>query len=135
MSNEQSTAMQKREGAAMESPEATRPGRLVVPAVDIFEDQTRITVVADMPGVRADDLKVDLDEGVLTISGPAEPAPSSAERIIFQEYDYGTFQRKFTLSEAIDTERIEAHLADGVLRLELPKAEKARPKKIAIRTE
>lgn len=115
--------------------EATRPGALLTPPVDIFEDQHAITVLADMPGVRRDHLKIDLHEGVLTITGHAE-APEGAQEVhVLREYPVGTFQRTFTLSEAIDQEHIGAVLKNGVLRLRLPKVERAKPRQIAIQVE
>jgi HSP20 family molecular chaperone IbpA len=115
--------------------EATRPGVLLTPPVDIFEDSEAITVVADMPGVDAGHLTIDLHEGVLTITGHAAVPGSDNEVAVLHEYPAGaTFQRSFTLSEAIDQDRIQATLKNGVLRLRLPKAERAKPRQIAIQT-
>ncbi|MEW6072916.1 MAG: Hsp20/alpha crystallin family protein [Planctomycetota bacterium] len=104
------------------------------PAVDMFETPQAVTILADMPGVAAERLAIDLREGVLTLRGevdsPAAPSGSEARR----EDDPGTFYRQFRLSEAIDQERIEARLAAGVLRLELPKTKTATPRKIAVST-
>jgi HSP20 family protein len=115
--------------------EATRPGVLLTPPVDIFEDRNAITVLADMPGVKPGSLKIDLHEGVLTITGHAEEPDGQSEVAVLQEYRAGTFQRSFTLSEAIDQEQIQATLKHGVLHLRLPKAEQAKPRQIKIRTE
>ena len=115
--------------------EATRPGMLLTPPVDIFEDSAALTVLADMPGVTAGHLTIDLHEGVLTITGHAAAAGGANEVAVLHEYPAGaTFQRSFTLSEAIDQERIQASLKNGVLRLRLPKAERAKPRQIAIQT-
>jgi HSP20 family protein len=119
-------------GAAV--PEQTRPGPVHTPAVDIFEHETAITVLADMPGVKAQDLEIDLRENVLTLTGRVS-SPEAAERpYVLQEYAPGTFFRQFTLGSAIEQSKIDAKLIDGVLRLELPKAERARPRQIAVRT-
>ena len=115
--------------------EATRPGVLLTPPVDIFEDPQSITVVADMPGVRPGQLTIDLHEGVLTITGRAEPPARQQEISIFQEYRAGTFQRSFVLSEAVDQAKIQATLKHGILRLRLPKAERAKPRQITIKSE
>jgi HSP20 family protein len=115
--------------------EATRPGVLLTPPVDIFEDSQAITVLADMPGVTPEHLTIDLHEGVLTITGHAAAPEGSNEVAVFHEYQPGTFQRSFTLSEAIDQEGIQATLKHGVLRLRLPKVERAKPRQIAIQTD
>jgi HSP20 family protein len=123
----------RREVAA--TTEATRPGVLLTPPVDIFEDQESITVIADMPGVRPGQLTIDLHEGVLTITGRAEPPAREQEISIFQEYRGGTFQRSFVLSEAVDQGKIQAILKHGILRLRLPKVERAKPRQITIKAE
>ncbi len=112
--------------------EGTRPGVTFTPAVDIFETETAMTLLADMPGVGNDKLDIDLRENVLTIEGAVEPPESKEEVFIFREYPVGKYYRQFTLSEVIDQSRIEAGLKDGVLRLTLPKVEKAAPRKITV---
>lgn len=82
------TPSQKRE---MQGAEATRPGRLFTPAVDILETDDAIRVLADMPGVRADGLNIDLRENVLTIHGTVGPTAGEGERILMREYDTGSF--------------------------------------------
>ncbi len=114
--------------------EATRGGALLAPAVDIFENENSITLLADMPGVPAERLEVDLNEGVLTITGRTQVEESGKEDAVFREFVPTTYQRKFTLSQGVDQAKIEARLDDGVLRLELPKAERAKPRKIEIKT-
>ena len=115
--------------------EQTRPGRVYSPSVDIFESDSSITVLADMPGVKAHDLKIDLRESVLTLTGWVDAPDAAKESDVLREYEAGTFFRQFTLSEAIDQARIDAKLTDGVLRLELPKVERARPRQITVRTD
>lgn len=134
MASDKNTALQTSESTEMTEAEGTRPGNLVSPAVDIFENQEAITVLADMPGVAANDLSIDLHEGVLTITGHVTSPESEVETDVFREYRFGTFQRKFTLSETIDQNGIEAKLSDGVLHLQLPRAEKAKSRKIEVRT-
>jgi HSP20 family protein len=116
------------------STEATRPGVLLTSPVDIFEDPNAITVLADMPGVKPEHLNIDLHEGVLTITGHADAPNGPNEIAILEEYRAGTYQRSFSLSEAIDQSQIQATLKLGVLRLRLPKAEQAKPRQIQIRT-
>jgi HSP20 family molecular chaperone IbpA len=128
--------MQKAEKAgAPIVPEQTRPGAVYAPSVDIFENDSAITVLADLPGVKAEDLKIDLRESVLTLTGRVTAPDRATESDVLREYRSGTFFRQFTLSETIDQGKIDAKLTDGVLRLELPKVEKARPRQIAVRTD
>jgi HSP20 family molecular chaperone IbpA len=115
-------------------PEQTRPGPVYSPAVDIFEHDSAITVLADMPGVRAQDLEIDLRENVLTLTGRTSAPEKEGQTSVLREYEPGTFFRQFTLGSTIEQSKIDAKLSDGVLRLELPKAEKARPRQIAVRT-
>ena len=128
------TALQAQETQSPDKTEATHTGALVAPAVDIFESEKAITLLADMPGVPAENLEIDLNEGVLTITGRTVSEEGSKESEVFREYRPATYQRKFTLSQTVDQAKIEARLEDGVLRLELPKVEKAQPRKIAIKT-
>jgi HSP20 family protein len=112
--------------------EQTRPGALFAPNVDIFENDQHITLLVDLPGVTPEKLTIDLRDSVLTLSGDVEPYESSEEKDILVEYEIGKYFRQFTLSEVIDQNRIEAQLKDGVLRLILPKVEKATPRSIKV---
>jgi HSP20 family protein len=135
MARDARTDMQKAEKPGVPAvPEQTRPGAVYSPATDIFENDSSITVLADMPGVKAQDLKIDLRENVLTLTGRVTSPESHNESEVLREYHSGTFFRQFTLSETIDQAKIDAKLTDGVLRLELPKIEKAKPRQIAVRT-
>jgi HSP20 family protein len=116
-------------------PDQTRPGIVYSPPVDIFESDNSITVLADMPGVKAEDLEIDLRESVLTLTGRVTAPDGAKEADVLREYRSGTFFRQFTLSEAIDQSKIDAKLSDGVLRLELPKVERARPRQITVKTD
>jgi HSP20 family protein len=86
-----------------------------------------------MPGVLAKDLKIDLRDNVLTLSAQVTRPQSTSETPILCEYDTGTFFRQFTLSEVIDQAKIDAKLTDGVLKLELPKLERAKPRQITVK--
>ena len=114
--------------------EDTRPGSAFTPAVDIFEGEDSITLEADMPGVSAEALQVDLREGVLTLRGEVDPMLQEGEGEVHHEFDSGTFYRQFRLSDRIDQARIDARLIDGVLTLKLPKSEAAKPRQIAVQT-
>jgi HSP20 family protein len=134
MAKETTTDVQKSETPAVATtPEQTRMGPVYSPAVDIFENESSITLLADMPGVKASELEIDLRENVLTLTGRVTPPGTSKESNVVREYRPGTFFRQFTLSETIDQPKIDARLTEGVLRLELPKVEKARPRQITVR--
>ena len=113
--------------------EQTRPGLVFTPAVDIFETDRGITLLADMPGTASDAVKVDLRDGVLTVSGEVKPFEGKDEADVLIEFEIGRYVRQFVLSEAIDQDRIEATFAHGVLRLVLPKAEAALPRRIEVK--
>ncbi len=115
--------------------EQTRPGPFFTPAVDIFEKDEAITLLADMPGVKSDDLEIDLRENILTLNGRCESFEVEGETDVVREYETGTYHRRFTLSDTIDQDKIEAKLVDGVLRLELPKSEETRPRQIPVMSE
>lgn len=114
------------------SAEQTKPGPVFIPVVDIYETEKDIVMLADMPGVKADNLDIDLRENTLTVMGDISPFEGPDEEDLMVEYEVGKYFRKFTLSDVIDQGKIDANLKDGVLTLVLPKAEKAKPRKIAI---
>lgn len=114
--------------------EQTRPGLVFTPEVDIFEEDREITLLADMPGVDASDITIDLQDGVLTLAGDVKPWKGAEESDVLTEFEIGKYYRQFTLSDAIDQDKINAKLEDGVLRLTLPKAQKAVPRQITVTT-
>ena len=84
--------------------------RTWAPAVDIFETEAAVTVLADMPGVRADGLVIDLRENVLTIEGRIDDDGTGRGRVVLQEYETGSFRREFRLTNLIDQDRIDARV-------------------------
>lgn len=112
--------------------EQTKPGLVFTPAVDIFENEKQIVLLADMPGVQAKALNIDLRDNTLTLDGEVEPFEGANEEQVVIEYEVGKFYRQFSLSEMINQEKIDAQLQDGVLRLTLPKVEKATPRTITV---
>ena len=135
MANAQSKELKVREKQEVTSPaEQTTPGLVFTPAVDIFETEKEITLLADMPGVKADNLTIDLRDNTLTLSAEVAPVDQDNEENILLEYETGKYYRQFTLGELVDQDGIDAKLADGVLRLALPKVEKATPKKIVVKS-
>ncbi|MBW2147989.1 MAG: Hsp20/alpha crystallin family protein [Deltaproteobacteria bacterium] len=126
--------IQVKEKQEMTQPaEHTRPGPIFTPAVDIFDTDEAITVLADMPGARADSIQIDLRDNILTLQGEADSPEGTSEVDVLREYRTGRFFRQFTMSEIIDQSRIEASLTDGVLRLVLPKVERMKPRQISVK--
>jgi len=115
-----------------ESTERTRAGVTYTPRVDIWETPEGLHLRADLPGVAEDSLDVRLDERVLTIEGEVAVQEYAELQPVYTEYRIGNFSRRFVLSDDIDGNAIEARLANGVLDLTLPKAAKAKPRRIAI---
>lgn len=113
--------------------EPTRTGRVFCPNVDIIERADELLVLADMPGVAAEDIDVRFENGTLEIHGHVRARQGDDTRFLLREYGVGEFHRSFDVSEIIDAARITAECADGVLTLRLPKAESARPRTIAVK--
>jgi HSP20 family protein len=104
------------------------------PSVDISESEGEYQIKAEIPDVKKDDVKVTLEDGVLTIQGERkyekEEKGKKYHRI---ERSYGSFVRTFSLPDVIDEEKVKAEFKDGVLNLHLPKSEKAKPKAIEVK--
>ena len=112
--------------------EQTKPGLVFTPSVAIFENDKELVLLADMPGVQANALNIDLRDNTLTLDGEVEPLEAEGEEDVLIEYEVGKYYRQFSLSEMINQEKIDAQLKDGVLRLTLPKVEKAAPRSITV---
>ena len=117
------------------SAEPTKTGITFVPAVDIYETEEALTLVADMPGVSPEGLRIDLKDDQLTLAGEVFESVGNQERVLLKEYETGNYVRQFSLGEVIDQPRITAQLKNGVLTLVLPKVEKAKPRRIEIKIE
>lgn len=126
--------LQKREAQASMETERTRNRKVFVPKVDIIETDSAIELIADMPGVDEKNIDIDLEKGVLTITGSIEPDNYKDQRLVYAEYEIGDYQRSFSISDTIDQDKIEASIKAGVLRLTLPKVEPAKARKIKIST-
>lgn len=112
--------------------EVTRAGRTYVPQVDIYETKEGLWLWADMPGVDESSIDVRLENGVLTIEGQVDVTPYENVAPLYTEYNVGNYVRRFTLSNDVDSDRIVARMQHGVLALEIPKAERAKPRRIAV---
>ena len=112
---------------------ARREQPVIVPPVDVFENESGITLLADLPGVARDQLGVRVDGETLTIEATASVESPKDMQLAWSEAQYPSYRRSFTLSRELDTSRVEATLKDGVLRLSIPKLEEARPRRIEVR--
>jgi HSP20 family protein len=127
---EQEISLRNKQEVSREEP--TRPGRTYQPDVDIYETPERLWLWVDMPGVDEKSINVDLANGVLTIEGAVALDDYNELTPVYTEYNVGNYQRRFSISSDIDLDGIKARTATGVLELELPKAERARPRKISV---
>jgi HSP20 family molecular chaperone IbpA len=106
--------------------------RAVLPAVDVFEDASGITLLADMPGVPKEQLELKVEGDALLIEGGVQARTPDGLEAIYAEVRVPRYRRSFTLSRELDTTRIEANLKDGVLNLRIPKQAHAQPRRIAV---
>ena len=111
--------------------ESTRGETFVSPAVDIYETDGELVLVADVPGASKDGIDIKLEDGVLEVTAHR---PVAGERPTYEEYRPASYYRAFNLSDQIDAPGIKAGLKDGVLTVTLPKTAKAKPRKIEITT-
>ena len=112
--------------------ETTVSWRTYLPVTDIFETDQALTVVLEMPGVGKDAVDVSVEDDVLTIDGRIDYSKYEGLQPVYTEYNVGHYARSFQLSSKIEQGKIHAELKDGVMTLVLPKAEKAKPRKIKI---
>jgi HSP20 family molecular chaperone IbpA len=110
-----------------------RPEPALLPPVDIVEDANGITVTADMPGVEPDDLVIRVEGRNLTLEAPLRLGEADSISLVYSEVRAGRYRRSFELSGELDTGAIQADFKDGVLKLHLPKMERAKPRRIEVR--
>ena len=109
------------------------PERVLRPPVDIFEDAEGITLLADMPGVSRDRLKLQVDRDSLIVEGESRIEMPEAMEALYADVRSTRYRRSFSLSGELDTDGIDAGLKDGVLRVRIPKHAEVRPRKIEVR--
>jgi HSP20 family protein len=131
--SEENKEIQKKEAPTPEKAERTRQRRVYNPSVDIIEKQNETVVIADMPGTDETSVDITLEKNLLDIYGKVDPEIPENMRLAVSEYGIGDYHRTFTLSDEIDREKIQASVKNGVLRLVLPKAERAKTRKIEVR--
>lgn len=125
-------AKHESQGNGVDRVESTRGSRIYRPLADICETESGVALAIDMPGVGPEDVDITLEKRVLTIRGRAQQTRPEGYNPVYAEYGEGDYERAFSLSEEIDEARIKAAVHGGVLMLELPKAEPAKPKRIKV---
>lgn len=104
------------------------------PRVDVRESDNELKVVAEIPGMKKDDIQVMVHDGVLTISGERKHEKQETEEgILRREISRASFKRTFTLPDTLDVDKIDANYEDGLLRITFPKLEQAKPKQIEVK--
>lgn len=126
--NTETTNTTKREPIAQQA----EARRVVAPAVDVYENKDEVLLVADMPGVRADDIVIRFERGELTLAGRRTKAPEGA--LLAAEYRHADFQRTFTVPQSIQSDAISAEYTNGVLKIHLPKVSAQKPRQIIVKT-
>ncbi len=121
-------------GWALGEPDRQSRMRHMVPAVDVKEEEGRLVVTADLPGISKDDIEITFEDGVLTITGTTTEEKETKEdsRFHVRERFQGSFSRTLRIPEKVDMDKSEAKVKDGVLELVLPYKPEASPRKIQI---
>jgi HSP20 family molecular chaperone IbpA len=123
------TTKLKREPAAQDN------APTLIPAVDVFEDESGITVKADLPGVSKENLAIRVDGDTLVLEGRLKLGENEHLGNVYAEIRHASFKRSFVLSRDLDTAKIDASVKNGVVTLTIPKAEQAKPRRIEVRAE
>ena len=111
--------------------ETTRSDQQYIrPAVDIYETDQGLTLIADVPGLDESSLEISVDKGILTIEGKA---PAGTGEYLYHEFNMAGYWRQFQIPDTLDTGKAKAEVKHGVLTLQLPKVEAAKPRRIEIR--
>ena len=129
-SQQELQVQQKRE--VEKKQESTKPTRAFLPITDIFETDQALSVILEMPGVDKDNVDISVENDTLTIQGRIDYSKYEGLQPVYTEYNIGHYVRTFQISGKIDQGQISAELKDGVMKLVLPKAEKAKPRKIKV---
>jgi HSP20 family protein len=125
-------------GRTFTGPVTLRPsaGGAWMPSMDVFETEDEIVAKVELPGIEPGDVEVSVEDSTLTVSGTREFSGEVDEESYHRvERRYGQFTRAIALPQTADTEKVEAHFDKGVLTIEVPKVERAKPKKIEIKAE
>jgi HSP20 family protein len=132
MSNRNDITTTNASGQTPATQDQAEQQRAVQPAVDVFETEASITLLADLPGVPRDQLEIHVEGDSLLIQGQAQPQTPADLEPLWAEVRVPRYRRSFTLSRELDTSRIEANLKDGVLTLRIPKQAHAQPRRVQV---
>lgn len=130
---DKNVTLQKKESEKIDTVERIRSGKVFTPPVDIYESAEEVVLLVDMPGAGEQSIDITLEQNILTLQGRVDSLAPEGFTLNYQEYETGDYLRSFTLSDTVDRDKISASYKDGVLQLHLPKAEPAKPKKIAVK--
>jgi len=131
-SNNSAVAQQATDSAVVQKEKAIP--MTMRPAADIQESKEGATIYVDLPGVKKKALDVDVDQNVLTIKGAIDLETPENLEPGYMDVHAGIFERRFTLGEELDSDRIEANLIQGELKLFIPRSEQHKPRKIEVKT-
>lgn len=127
----ETTTVQQKDRAEQAHTETTRGGMHFVPHVDIYETEQELLLLADVSGIRPEDVDLHYEKGELVLHARVQARQHNGTPLL-HEYDEGDFYRAFNIHESIDSTRIEAQCKNGVLTVRLPKAEVAKPRQIKV---
>jgi HSP20 family protein len=128
----ESKTLTPKERSDARTPEATRGGAYFSPRVDIFETSKELTLMADVPGVRPEDVDLRYENGELLLHARVKDHSQNGAQLL-NEYEVGDFYRAFSIHESINSQGISAECKNGVLTVHLPKVESAQPKQITVK--
>lgn len=126
------TVAKRDDEKSLQSREETRANeQYIKPAVDIFETDDGLTLIADIPGAAKNTMDISVEKGILTLNAPV--SVSMPGRSLYTEFEFAHYYRQFSIPETLDHERAKAEFCDGVLTLKVPTAEAAKPRKIEVK--
>ena len=130
----ENTSIQQQNENRVNVPERIDQAPYFTPLVDITENNDAFIFQADLPGVKAGDVDISFENGVLSLTGKVQPRQTGDQPYVWKEYGVGHFHRQFTIQTPINVDAIKAELKNGVLEVYVPKAESAKSRKIEIKT-
>ncbi len=133
MTAQEKSMSQQKEHAVRGDAQRMERRPVYTPATDVLEKDDAFVLIMDVPGVSEKDVELELEDDVLTVHARAASHEMEGYELLYGEYRSSDYERSFTLSSDIDREKIKASVKNGVLRVELPKAEKLKPRKIEVK--
>ncbi|MBL8816251.1 MAG: Hsp20/alpha crystallin family protein [Planctomyces sp.] len=121
--------------SAVPAAQSAEPRLLFNPSIDIYETTDGLVLYADLPGVTVEGLELQVQDNRLTLYGRVSKKEPEGSQLLHEEYQVGDFLRSFILSDEVDHERIQAKLTNGLLRVELPRAPRSKPRRIEVSRE